>query len=310
VIPLVLAVAGVLALGVAAAILRSFGSSYRIGRLLAATPIVSVAEAVRMAELGEAAYVRIDGRIDSDQEFEDYAHRPLVYRRTTLESNSSGASTSGPWTPFSTWTEVVPFTIREGLDEIAVDGNALEDGLVVVQRQSDGVAGDVADRVPKDMDPSTPVRALVKFVSSVEHGTVLGVPARSAGGQVSMGPGLGKPLILTTLEPDEAMRVLTGGASRRSRIAVASLAAGAVLIGVAAVWWLVGTFIGSGAATVLAATPEPSLRPGGDTRTTGGGPGLVGDPVLAVLLVAGIALASVLGTLAWVRATGGRQPRR
>jgi hypothetical protein len=47
------------------------------------------------------------------------------------------------------------------------------------------------------------------------------------------------------------------------------------------------------------------LRPGTDTRTTGGGPGLVGEPLLALLGVAGIALVSVLASLAYVRLTGG-----
>jgi hypothetical protein len=59
---------------------------------------------------------------------------------------------------------------------------------------------------------------------------------------------------------------------------------------------------------VLAATPVPTARPGTDTRTTGGGPGLVGDPALALLGVLGIALLSVLASLAYVRLTGG--PRR
>ena len=314
VIPLVLAAAGVLALGVATAILRSFGSGYRVGRILGSTPTVTVAEAVRMARLGETGYVRIDGRIDSDEEFEDYAHRPLVYRRTTAQAGPADARTaaSAPdraWTTFDSWVEVVPFSIREGLDEIAVQGDALAEGLVVVRRESNGVAGDLGERAPANIDAAAPVRAIVQFVSSVEHGTVLGVPSRAADGTVMIGPGLGKPLILTTLEIDEAMRVLTGGATRKARMAVAGLVAGVALLSLAALWWLVGTVLGSGVATVLAASPEPSVRPGGDTRTTGAGPGLVGDHGFAILVVAGIALASVLGTLAWVRATGGRGAR-
>jgi hypothetical protein len=303
--PLVPAVAGVLALGVALAILRSFGPGYRVGRLLATVPLVSVAEAVQIARSGEARYVRIDGRIDSEAEFEDADHRPLVVRRTTLQSR---AGASG-WKTFERGIEAVPFVIREGLDELAVDGNDLADGLIVVPRESVGKALDIGDRAPEGIDPATTVRVRIETVSSVEHAIVVGVPTQTAHGSFRIGPGLGRPLILTTLEPDEAMRVLTGGAMGRSRLAIACLVAGGILIGAAALWWLVAA-VTSGVATALAASPEPTLRPGGDTRTSGGGPGLVGDPGFAILAVVGIALASIGGTLAWVRATGGRRPRK
>ncbi len=59
------------------------------------------------------------------------------------------------------------------------------------------------------------------------------------------------------------------------------------------------------ASTVLAASPTPS--PGiGDPRSSGQGPGLVGDPLTAILVVAAIAAVTVGITLAYVRVTGGR----
>ena len=304
VIPLLLAIGGVSALGIAAAILWSFGPRYRVGRLLATAPVVSVSDAVRIARTGPPQYVRIDGRIDSEHEFEDAAHRPLVLRRTTFQVRGR----SGVWTTFESAVEAVPFVIREDLDELGVATEGLGQGLIVMPRESVGQAADIGDRAPAGVDPVMPVRVVIETVSSVEHATVLGVPVRSRDGQAVIGPGLGRPLILTTLERDEAMRVLTGGASGRSRVAIACLIVGALLIGAAALWWLVDAATG-GVATALAASPVPTLRPGGDTRTSGGGPGLVGDPGFAILIVAGIALASILGTLAWVRATGGRRPR-
>jgi hypothetical protein len=75
-----------------------------------------------------------------------------------------------------------------------------------------------------------------------------------------------------------------------------------------------GFAIGPGAATVawllaaggaLAASPTPSAAAGGDPRSSGQGPGLVGDPLLAILVVVAIGVASLLVTLAYVRATGG-----
>lgn len=59
----------------------------------------------------------------------------------------------------------------------------------------------------------------------------------------------------------------------------------------------------------LAATPAPS-RPGGDTRSSGEGPGLVGEPLVAILLVLAIGLVSLLATLAYVRLTAGRPGSR
>jgi hypothetical protein len=56
---------------------------------------------------------------------------------------------------------------------------------------------------------------------------------------------------------------------------------------------------------VLAATPTPA--PGGDPRSSGQGPGLVGDPAFAILAVALIAAGAVIATLVYVRLTGGRR---
>ena len=304
-LPLVLAIAGAVALGAAAWIQRGFGPRARVGRLLAVVPKVSIADAVHLAQSGEARYVRVDGRIDSDQEFEDADQRPLVYRRTRLEWRA--ADGRGPWTEFDVKVEVVPFSVREGLDAIVVDGASLDTGLVVVPRERKGVGADLGDARPAQVPEDASVRMTIEQASSVEHAAVLGVPMRSAGAGLAIGPGLGRPLILSTLEDDEAMRVLTGGATRRARLALACLALGVGLLVVAAGWYLFDWLVAS-APGVLAASPEPTLRPGTDTRTTGAGPGLVGEPLLALVGVAATALLSLLASLAYVRLTGG--PRR
>lgn len=301
--PLLLAAAGVVVLGIAAVILRTFGPGYRVGRLLAVVARVPVAEARRLAEAGEARYVRVDGRIDSDAEFEDADHRPLVLRRTRLDWRPSGR---GAWTPFDSRLEAVPFVVREGLDEIGVNAEALDAGLVVVPRESVGQARDLESMVAAGIDAGAQARLRVELVSSVDHATVLGVPARGPGGDLSIGPGLGRPLVVSTLEPEEAMRVLAGGAIGRSRVAVACLVAGVALIGVAAAWWLLDALIGGGALVAFAASPDPTLRPGADTRSSGGGPGLVGEPVLAVLGVIGVAVLSLLASLTYLRLTARR----
>ena len=61
-------------------------------------------------------------------------------------------------------------------------------------------------------------------------------------------------------------------------------------------------------ALIVAASPAPSPVLGADTRSAGEGPGFVGNPGTAILVVLAISLLSVLGTLLYVRISGG--PRR
>ena len=74
-----------------------------------------------------------------------------------------------------------------------------------------------------------------------------------------------------------------------------------LLIALAALAWLLGASI----APVLAASPAPSAGSdyGGDTRTSGQGPGLVGSPLYAIGGVLAVALISIGFTTAYVRAT-------
>ena len=59
------------------------------------------------------------------------------------------------------------------------------------------------------------------------------------------------------------------------------------------------------ASATLAASPSPEPI-GGDPRSSGQGPGLVGDPLFALLAVVAIAIASVIATLVYVRLTARR----
>lgn len=297
--PLVLVVASLIAMAAGVITLRSFGPRYRVGRLLATIPLVSVAEAVAIAREGRPRYVRVEGRIDAAEEFEDADHRPLVFRRTRLQ-----ARTGSGWTGFEDSRETVPFEIREGLDSIGVDAAALDAGLVVVPRESVGVAGDLIGRAPASLAAETPVRALIEQVSSVEHAVVLGVPvAGEPDGQgLSLTAGLGRPLILTTLEPQEAMRILAGG-STRPRLVAACFVVGAALLVAGLAWAGLGAIVTAVVPVALAASPSPSPAPAGDPRSSGEGPGLVGEPGLALLAVAGIAILAIIVTRIYVRLT-------
>ncbi len=68
--------------------------------------------------------------------------------------------------------------------------------------------------------------------------------------------------------------------SSRVRGAVAARPRGGLAAGFAAVAWLLAV-----ALPVLAASPSPTAATGGDPRSSGQGPGLVGDPLLAIGIV-------------------------
>ncbi len=259
---------------------------------------MTIADARDLAA-GPPRYVAIRGRIDAEDEFEDDAHRPLVLRRVRIQLRRGRSG----WVTVDDHREAVDFGVSEGLDTVAIDHAALDDGLVVMPRESVGTAGDAADRVPAGTAPATPMRLLIEQLSSVEHATVLGVPMAGRGpDQVRMTAGLGRPLVLTTLETAEAMRILAQAGPRRPLAAAIVIAAGLVSLTLGVAW----AVLGSVTATASAASPAPSAA-GGDPRSSGQGPGLVGDPLAAIGLVLAIGLAATLLTVAYVRLTGGRQ---
>jgi len=86
---------------------------------------------------------------------------------------------------------------------------------------------------------------------------------------------------------------------RERRVGAAAAAAVTAVMAVAAAV----TCLLASALTVLAASPSPGTG-AGDPRSSGQGPGLVGDPLLALLAVVLIGLGSVAATLIWVRMTG------
>jgi hypothetical protein len=307
--PLFLVAFGLLALLAGFGVLRTLGPAWRVGRLLGAARMVSVAEAIRLAATGGDEFVGITGRVDSETDFEDADHRPLVLRRTRLQARRGRS-----WTTFEDSLEAVPFEIREGLDGITVDATSLGTGLVVVPRHSVGSVGDFGDRAPEALPNDAPARAVIEQVSSVEHAIVLGRPAIDADGRPRMTAGRARPLILTTMELPEAMRVLVGGERRRPRVATALLAIGVAAVVVGAAWWAVSFVLLATPAAVLAATPGPSGLAGADTRSSGQGPGLVGQPGLAIAAVVAIGVVAVVATVAWIRLTprpgeGPRPPR-
>ena len=224
--------AGLVALVAGWLLMQRLGARARVGRILASTQVVPVDEAVRLAG-GAPRYVGVGGRLDSDQEFYDEHERPLVLRRSRLELRAGSR-----WRTVADHRQVAPFGLTGGLTSIAVDGEALDEGLIVVLRESLGNAGEIPDRVPEGTAADTPARLRVELLSTVDHALALGVPTLGPDDRPILRAGLGRPLILTTLEPAEAMRLLAAD-HRTSTRAGAVLMAGGLVAAVAGLVWSV-----------------------------------------------------------------------
>ena len=122
-IALLLASGSAVCLATTLVLLRALGPRYRIARLLSATPQVDIAEARELAG-GRPGYVRVSGRISSDEEFPDEHDRPLVYRRKRIE-----VSQAGRWRALTDDREAVPFGVQTRDAFIGVDISAIGDGL-------------------------------------------------------------------------------------------------------------------------------------------------------------------------------------
>jgi hypothetical protein len=236
--PLLPFVLGLISIAAGALFMRSFGPAERVGRLLASTPRVSVEQALSLAGEAVPRYVRVDGRLDSDEDFPDERDQPLIFRRRRLEARKGRH-----WELLGEARDMVPFQVNEGLASIAIDGAALNVGLVVLPREAVGAAREAQDLLPEGVDPEARVRLRVEQVSAVEHATLVGTPARDAAGRPILTAGRGRPLILSTLEPGEAMQLLAGGRDRAVVVAVL-LVAGLILLALGLGWGLLRLVVG------------------------------------------------------------------
>ncbi len=228
--------AGVVVAG--AVLLNRGGPGYRVGRLLAVAPELTLEEIAEAAAAPEQRYVRMRGRIASDEEFPDENDRPLVYRRQRLQTGRPGR-----WSDVDDDRVAVPFGLEAKGAFVAVDVDALGEGLVVVPRVAEGHARDLppayAERVP-GLAPETPIRLRVDQLSAVEQATAAGVPGFGPDGQPRLTSGLGRPLIVTPLEPDAAMRVLASERRGAVRAAAVLLVGGLAAVAIGLVAFLAG----------------------------------------------------------------------
>jgi hypothetical protein len=207
---------------------------YRVARILRSAPEVPIAEVARRALAGDARYVRVRGRIASAEEFPDEQDRPLVFRVRRVETSEA----RGRWRTLEEERTGVPFGLQERGAELAIDLEALDEGLVVLARESSGYAREIRDRLPGEIPDDARVRYRIEQVSAVEHAVAAGVPSVTAEGGAMLTAGSGRPLILSTLDIPDTMRVLSGEQRRRVIVAGVMLAIGLGLVGIGVAAWL------------------------------------------------------------------------
>ena len=185
--PLLFVAAGLVALAAGAVVLRSFGPGYRIGRLLARRR--------SQRRRGPGAGRRRRGTSRSTA-----GSTPRTSSRTTpiVRSCSAGSRLEHPrrpagWTTFDEQREAVTFGVNEGLDGIAVDDEALDEGLVVESARIIGTAADIAGPRPAGPRPrprSVSASSRSRRSSTRSRSASRAMPRRA----ILLTAGLGRPL--------------------------------------------------------------------------------------------------------------------
>jgi hypothetical protein len=271
----------------------------RAGQLLAGLSPISPTEALKLAALrGDAApYLAIKGSIDAPEIFEDENHRPLVYRRERV----SIAEESG-WRVIDTAERSLPFVVSDPSTSISIATADLADGLVVVERRWEGSVAELhaAGREYQSSETAALVAALA--ASDPTRGARVGLEQISnldratAAGQLVDGElraGAGRPLVVTTLERAEALRLL--GTEGRGRLASSTLALALLALGALLLIGGLAFTLASPALGADAVSPSPTPTPeSGDARNGGVGVGPGGLLGLVVMFALPLLFAAVV----------------
>ena len=279
----------------------------RVGQLLAGLSPISPTAALRLAALrGEAApYLAIKGSIDAPEIFEDEHHRPLVFRRERV----SIADEHG-WRVIDDAVRSLPFVISDASSAIKIATGDLGEGLVVVERRWEGSVADLHAAGREYQSPETAGLVAAIAASDPTRGARVGLEQISnldratAAGQLIDGElraGAGRPLLVTTLERAEALRLL--GGEGRGRLASSTVALALLALGLLLLLGGVALTLASPALGADAASPSPTPSPeSGDARNGGvsvGPGGLLGLVVmfaLPLLFAAVVVLVTRLAT--------------
>ena len=271
----------------------------RSGQLLAGLSPISPTEALKLAALrGDAApYLAIKGSIDAPEIFEDENHRPLVYRRERVSIADEGG-----WRVIDTAERSLPFVVSDPSSSISIATADLADGLVVVERRWEGSVAELHAAGREYQSPETAALVAALAVSDPTRGARVGLEQISnldratAAGQLIDGElraGAGRPLVVTTLERAEALRLL--GTEGRGRLASSTLALALLALGVLLLLGGIALTLASPALGADAVSPSPTPTPeSGDARNGGVGVGPGGLLGLVMMFALPLLFAAVV----------------
>ena len=273
----------------------------RAGQLLAGLSPISPTEALKIAALrGDSApYLAIKGSIDAPEIFEDEHHRPLVFRRERVSIADEGG-----WRVIDTAERSLPFVVSDPSNSISIATTDLADGLVVVERRWEGSVAELHAAGREYQRPETAALVAALATSDPTRGARVGLEQISnldratAAGQLVDGElraGAGRPLVVTTLERADALRLLGGEARGRlvsSTLALALLVIGLLLLLGGVALTLASPALGADAASPsLTPTPNPES---GDARNGGVGVGPGGLLGLVVMFALPLLFAAIV----------------
>ena len=260
----------------------------RAGQLLAGLSPISPTEALKLAALrgASAPYLAIKGSIDAPEIFEDEHHRPLVFRRERV----SVADTGG-WRVIDTAERSLPFVVSDPSSSISIATADLADGLVVVERRWEGSVAELHAAGREYQRPETAALVAALATSDPKRSARVGLEQISnldratAAGQLVDGvlrAGAGRPLVVTTLERADALRLL--GGEGRGRLASSTLALALLALGVLLLIGGIALTLASPALGADAVSPSPTPNPeSGDARN--GGVGVGPDGLLGLVVM-------------------------
>lgn len=273
----------------------------RAGQLLAGLSPISPTEALKIAALrGDSApYLAIKGSIDAPEIFEDEHHRPLVFRRERVSIADEGG-----WRVIDAAERSLPFVVSDPSNSISIATTDLADGLVVVERRWEGSVAELHAAGREYQRPETAALVAALATSDPTRGARVGLEQISnldratAAGQLVDGElraGAGRPLVVTTLERADALRLLGGEA--RGRLVSSTLALALLVIGLLLLLGGVALTLASPALGADAASPSPTPTPNpesGDARNGGVGVGPGGLLGLVVMFALPLLFAAIV----------------
>jgi hypothetical protein len=273
----------------------------RAGQLLAGLSPISPTEALKIAALrGDSApYLAIKGSIDAPEIFEDEHHRPLVFRHERVSIADEGG-----WRVIDTAERSLPFVVSDPSNSISIATTDLADGLVVVERRWEGSVAELHAAGREYQRPETAALVAALATSDPTRGARVGLEQISnldratAAGQLVDGElraGAGRPLVVTTLERADALRLLGGEA--RGRLVSSTLALALLVIGLLLLLGGVALTLASPALGADAASPSPTPTPNpesGDARNGGVGVGPGGLLGLVVMFALPLLFAAIV----------------